>query len=48
MDLKVKFRHLTGVAINLGDFRFAVFQDNKVYISLLNEKQMVCHTLSGN
>jgi len=42
------FPHLTGFAINLWDFRFAVLQDNKVYISFLKEKQMVLNTLSGN
>jgi poly(3-hydroxyalkanoate) synthetase len=33
LNLKVKFPHLNGVAINLRDLRFAVRQDNKVYTS---------------
>jgi len=48
LNLKIKFSHLTGVAINLWDFRFAVLQDNKVYTSFLNVKQMVHHELSAN
>jgi len=48
LNLKVMFPHLTSVAVNFWDFRFAVLQDNKVYISFSNEKQMVHHTLCGN